>query len=90
MVYVPLEAVKRLALRKWRDALSSNPSAPKPTWGDIKLEWYRLLEWIPQKWGDFDGFLLQFPPEDRNVIIQGNRRGWELGWDPDKRRRGER
>lgn len=84
MVYVPLETVKRLALRRWREALPANPSTPKPTWYDIKLEWYKMLEWIPQGWGDFDKFLFQFPPEDRDEITQKNRR-----WDHKRRREEE-
>ena len=69
MVYVPIKAVRRLMLRRWREARRENPELPRPTMQDTELEWFKMLDWLPPKGGpEFPKFRNQFPPEDRRRI----------------------
>ena len=69
MVYVPIKAVRRLMLRRWRENRRENPELPRPTMQDTEIEWFKMLDWLPPKGGpEFPKFLSQFPPEDRRRI----------------------
>ena len=58
MVYVPFEVVERLMLTRF----------PKPTALDIRIEWFKMLEWLPTNEQAFEEFRRRFPLEDRKQI----------------------
>jgi hypothetical protein len=72
MVYIPYKMLHEKAMKKYEESLIKNPTAPKPNGGDIILEWYRLMEWIPKNDYEFDQFIKQFPASDRNNIKRTN------------------
>ena len=69
MVYVPYEVVERLMIAKWESTLIDNPSASKPSPQEIRIEWFRMLEFYPQNNEAFNNFLNRFPFEDRKNIL---------------------
>ena len=68
MVYVPLEVVRRLVLARWEKDKTENPDLPRPTRGDVLLEWYKLEDFYPKDANSFHHFRNQFPLEDRKYI----------------------
>lgn len=65
MVYVPYEAVERLMIAKWEER---GAGASKPTALEIRIEWFRMLEFYPQNLREFENFVNRFPLEDRKKI----------------------
>jgi len=72
MVYVPLDAVRRLMLSRWEKTRVKNPKAPRPREWEIRVEWYKMLEFYPLSSQDFFRFRSQFPFVDQ-VKITHNR-----------------
>ena len=68
MTYVPYDAVKRLMLARWEKDRLENPELPPPTTWEIKVEWFRMLEYSPTSSRDFFRFRDQFLPEDQKKI----------------------
>jgi len=68
MVHVPYEVVERLMIAKWESALYDNPNASKPSPQEIRIEWFKMLEFYPQNNEAFNNFANRFPLEDRKKI----------------------
>ena len=68
MVNVSYEMVERLMISKWQSALQENPNTPKPSVQEIRIEWYRMLEFYPTNIREFENFTNRFPLEDRKTI----------------------
>jgi len=79
MVYVPYEAVERLMLSKWVE------NTPKPTALEIRIEWYRMLEFYPLDIEAFRTFVNRFPLEDRKKISFRPYTGRRVNYSPLKR-----
>jgi len=68
VVYVPYEVVKRLMLKRWEKAREEKPGLPRPTLWEIKVEWFRMLEYHPLSSAEFFNFRDQFPRGDQVKI----------------------
>jgi len=69
MVYVPFEAVKHLMLQRWREKKTLDPDTPPPTISEIRIEWFKILDWVPENYDAFERLKNQFPLEDRKRIF---------------------
>ena len=65
MVYVPYEVVRRWMLEKWRLKKNELPDTPPLTVLDIRIEWFKILDWVPESFEDFERFSNQFNWQDR-------------------------
>ena len=65
MVYVPYEMVERLMVSKWE---KGEAGVFKPTPQEIRVEWFRMLEFYPLDIEAFRTFVNRFPLEDRKKI----------------------
>ena len=72
MTYVPYEVVKRLLLARWEKAREEKPDLPRPTAWEIKVAWFRMLDYSPSSSVQFFNFRDQFPRRDQ-VRITHNR-----------------
>jgi hypothetical protein len=57
--------VERLMVSKWE---KGETGASKPTPQEIRIEWFRMLEFYPMNQTAFESFVNRFPLEDRKKI----------------------
>ena len=60
MVYVPYEVVRRWMLERWGLKKKELPDTPPLTASDIRIEWFKILDWVPESYEDFERFRNQF------------------------------
>ena len=68
MVYVPYEVVRRWMLERWGLKKKELPDTPPLTLSDISIEWFKILDWVPESSEDFERFRNQFGSQDRNKV----------------------
>ena len=68
MVYIPYDVVKRWMMEKHRRLLDENPNVEPLYTFDVKIQWFKWLEWIPNSQEEFEKFRNQFPIQDRGTI----------------------
>ncbi|MEM4246487.1 MAG: hypothetical protein QW390_04240 [Candidatus Bathyarchaeia archaeon] len=69
MVYVPYVVAKEWMMARWEEARKHNPSLPRPTPQEIKIQWLKWLDYYPLSTLELEKFKTIFSPEDRNKIL---------------------